>query len=113
MFRIKAYITRDISFKSKNVTIHVVEPPKKALAAHLTMNPEVKAALTIQNAYRAKQARRVMRQKQGMHDQKDAINGWVTEHDKDSGYDYYVNIWSGEVTWEKPAEVAAVHKENK
>ena len=90
-----------------------VEPPKKALAAHLTMNPEVKAALTIQNAYRAKQARRVMRQKQGMHDQKDAINGWVTEHDKDSGYDYYVNIWSGEVTWEKPAEVAAVHKENK
>jgi hypothetical protein len=33
VFRIKAYITRDISFKSKNVTIHVVEPPKKALAA--------------------------------------------------------------------------------
>ena len=28
-----------------------------------------------------------------------AINGWVIEHDKTSGYDYYVNIETGEVTW--------------
>ena len=41
-----------------------VEPKKGA--HHLAgMNPELKAALLIQNAYRAKQARRVLRQKTG------------------------------------------------
>ena len=75
------------------------------------MSKELKAALCIQNAYRAKQARRVLRKKQGLHDAKNAINGWVTEHDKASGYDYYVNIETGEVTWDKPAEVEAVHKD--
>ena len=90
-----------------------VEPTKKALAGHLAMSKELKAALCIQNAYRAKQARRVLRKKQGLHDAKEAINGWVTEHDKASGYDYYVHIETGEVTWDKPPEVDEVHKDRK
>ena len=79
-----------------------VEPTKKAMASHLTMNKELKAALCIQGAYRRKQARRVLRQKQGLHDKKEAVHGWVTEHDKASGSDYYIHVETGEVTWDKP-----------
>ena len=89
-----------------------VEPPKKALAAHLTMNPEVKAALLFRmRIVRNKQDALCAKNKECMI-KKNAINGWVTEHDKESGYDYYVNIWSGEVTWEKP-EVAAFIKKRR
>ncbi len=88
-------------------------PPPKKLAAHgLLVSPEVKAALLIQGAYRKKQARRVMLTQLGLQDKSGQVpdHGWLTEHDKQSGYDYYVNVDTGEMVWEKPAEIVHVEK---
>ena len=84
-----------------------VEPPKHN--HHLIMNPELKAAILIQNVYRKKQARKVLRTKIALKDAANnadsAVNGWITEVDPASGCEYYVHVETQETTWEKPIEL--------
>ena len=81
-----------------------VEPKKGA--HHLAgMNPELKAALLIQNAYRAKQARRVL-QKTGLKDAQEhadkAEHGWITETIL---HQDMITMFMKRSTWEKPVEL--------
>ena len=79
------------------------DPPKKLLLKGLVVDPQVKAAMLIQKVYRQRQARRVMLVQLGLSDKTQVPDhGWITEHDKHSGYDYYVNTDTGEMVWEKP-----------
>eukprot|EP00948_MAST-09A_sp_MAST-9A-sp1_P003113 g3113.t1 len=86
-----------------------VEPKDKSILARM-MKPELKAALLIQGIYRKKQARAVMRAKKAAKELEGAaapVEGtvWVVTHDEASGYDYYYNIETEEVTWDKPEEL--------
>ena len=88
-------------------------PLKKLLLKGLVVDPEVKAAMLIQKVYRQRQARRVMLVKLGLNDKTQAPDhGWITEHDKSSEDDYYVNVDTGEMVWEKP-EVLIHHEKKK
>ena len=53
------------------------------------MNKEVKAAICIQHAFRAKLARQMARLEKAKRHNNDQHNGWVTEHDAFTGKDYY------------------------
>ena len=87
------------------------KPPPKGLPAQLQADPMVRAAMCIQRTYRKKQARRVMLVQLGMHDKKQVPDhGWLTEHDKSSGYDYYVNVDTGDMVWEKPEALLKIEK---
>ena len=81
-----------------------VEPTKKALAGHLAMSDELKAALKIQGAYRAKQARRVERAKRAAQHAAEQVpkDGWVEQMDPHTGEYYYYNVDTGEQTWDIP-----------
>ena len=81
-----------------------VEPAKKALAGHLAMSKELKAALCIQGAYRAKQARRVQRAKRAAAHAAEQVpvDGWVEQMDPHSGEYYYYNVDTGEQSWDIP-----------
>ena len=69
-----------------------IEPPKHS--HHLVMNKELKAALCIQGAYRAKQARRVQRAKRAAAHAAEQVpvDGWVEQMDPHSGEYYYYNL---------------------
>ncbi len=91
-----------------------VPPPKKLLLRGLAVDPKVKAAMLIQQVYRKRQARRVMMVKMGLNDKTQVPDhGWITEHDKHSGYDYYVNTDTGEMVWEKPEVLLHLEKKEK
>lgn len=82
------------------------DPPKGAAALkHFAINKEMKAAMTIQHAYRAKLAREEARRAKAERHGDEAHNGWVEVHDSYSGKDYYWNKGTGEVSWEKPEEL--------
>jgi tetratricopeptide (TPR) repeat protein len=82
------------------------DPPKGGAALkHFTMNKELKAAITIQHAFRAKLAREQARHEKAARHADESHNGWVIVHDAYSGKDYYWHKTSGEVSWEKPAEL--------
>ena len=79
------------------------KPPPKGLPAQLQADPMVRAAMCIQRTYRKKQARKVMLVQLGLQDKHQVSDhGWLVEHDKASGYDYYVNLDTGDMVWEKP-----------
>ena len=79
------------------------KPPPKGLPAQLQADPMVRAAMCIQRTYRKKQARKVMLVQLGLQDKHQVSDhGWLVEHDKSSGYDYYVNLDTGDMVWEKP-----------
>ena len=85
-------------------------PPPKGLPAQLQADPMVRAAMAIQRCYRKKQARKVMLVQLGLHDKHQVPDhGWLVEHDKNSGYDYYVNLDTGDMVWEKP-EILVKHE---
>ena len=82
------------------------DPPRGSAALkHFSMNKDVKAALCIQHAFRAKLARRDARLERANRHAAQEHNGWVTEHDAFTGKDYYWNIHTREVTWELPREL--------
>ena len=82
------------------------DPPKGGAALkHFAMNKEVKAAICIQHAFRAKLARQMARLEKAKRHNNDQHNGWVTEHDAFTGKDYYWNIHTREVSWELPKEL--------
>ena len=58
------------------------DPPRGSAALkHFSMNKDVKAALCIQHAFRAKLARRDARLERANRHAAQEHNGWVTEHD--------------------------------
>jgi hypothetical protein len=77
------------------------------MAARMFMNPEVRAALTIQGTWRKKIARRVTRAAKARHlsmlDNGRVFRGWVTEWDSTAKADFYYNIDTGEISWKLPA----------
>ena len=86
------------------------KPPPRGLPAQLHADPMVRAALCIQRTYRKKQARKVMLVQLGLQDKHQVSDhGWLVEHDKNSGYDYYVNLDTGDMVWEKP-EILIKHE---
>ena len=79
------------------------DPPKASLLNGTFMSDEVKAAIAIQNAYRARQSRRVALLQRAKHDPDGrAIRGWVKEFSKFHDSEYYVHVETGEIMWEKP-----------
>lgn len=69
----------------------------------LSLSIEMTSAIKIQNLFRAKLAREEMRKKKVENGKGEPFRGWVTEHDRFSGKDYYWNIETREVTWVKPS----------
>ena len=65
------------------------------------MSPELRAALTVQCAWRGKKARLNLRKQRG--DKSDG-DGWEKILDPQSGQYYYYNHGNGDVTWDTPNE---------
>jgi tetratricopeptide (TPR) repeat protein len=80
--------------------------PPTGLLAEMFMNPELRAALTIQGLWRQKQARRVTRAVKARYasamDNGRVFRGWVTEWDATAKADFYYNIETGEISWKLP-----------
>ena len=68
----------------------------------MSMSQEMRSAIKIQNLFRAKLAREELRKKKVQNGKGEPFRGWVTEHDRFSGKDYYWNVETREVT-EKPS----------
>ena len=55
----------------------------------MSMSQEMRSAIKIQNLFRAKLAREELRKKKVQNGKGEPFRGWVTEHDRFSGKDYY------------------------
>ena len=91
-----------------------VEPSKSAMLARVNMTPEMRGALAIQGAYRAKIGRRVARADYAMKNKARHIGGWVEGTDQRLKCTFWYNVKThpnGDVVWEKPLEVCE-HERN-
>ncbi|GBG32524.1 Ankyrin repeat domain-containing protein 1 [Hondaea fermentalgiana] len=80
----------------------------------LLMAPEVRAAMLLQSAFRAKLARRDVRVQRAKTaaSSTDEVSGWREMLDPASGFPYYFNSETNEVIWEKPADFNKVDADN-
>ena len=80
-----------------------VDPPKGS-KLHLLMSPEVSAACVIQNAYRARSARRIKYKKLARANAGEAVRGWV-KMPRAGTNGYWWSVETDQVVWELPAEL--------
>ncbi|GBG32417.1 Hypothetical Protein FCC1311_086422 [Hondaea fermentalgiana] len=78
------------------------------------MPPEVRAAVLVQNTWRAKVARRVLRKQRGLklgaaspkEGNDIGSSPWQVLTDPQTGFDYFYNTETQEVTWDAPQDIA-------
>ena len=90
-----------------------VPPPKSSLLRGLSVDPKTRAVIQIQNAYRSKQARKVIRVNRALSHKHLAIKGWLTEHDPQWKCNYYFHVDDLQMTWDKPQVLREIERKER